>query len=318
MTAYEVIQQHPEWVENPTTPRKQITEAARRYVRELDGGKHFNALIIDDVERLLKNRGLLKKQIEIHEDLLKESTIIFNDTDDHAVNNDDYIVSGTDGHEVEIKALETAPDYIAAERKVKIYAIFIKAIIAELNGKAICTTAQIQEWRERYGVKLEGLQAQPEKVKGTVRELKPIADLKAEKVFIKLKNWGYIDCNEDVFLWHFGERKNRVGKPAPDKVKWNGDTISIFSLVGDGICEFAGHKRAEWNLLRQHFSIDWTNAQLTQGKQDALDNQEREEIAPIAEALEAIRKADEEERIKRREEAAKQRAVKDFLEDYMK
>lgn len=284
MTAYEVIQQHPEWVKNPTATRKAIEAAARRYVRELNN----NALIVEDLDALLIARNALLNPTEEAKDFA-QIAIVGNEIVD-------------DG----------------AKRMAKVYALFIKGIIAELNGKAICTAAQIQEWRERYGVKLEGLQAQPEKVKGTVRELKPIADLKAEKVFIKLKNWGYIDCNEDVFLWHFGERKNRVGKPAPDKVKWNGDTISIFSLVGDGICEFAGHKRAEWNLLRQHFSIDWTNAQLTQGKQDALDNQEREEIAPIAEALEAIRKADEEERIKRREEAAKQRAVKDFLEDYMK
>ncbi|MCR4918229.1 MAG: hypothetical protein K5928_00210 [Prevotella sp.] len=284
MTAYEVIQQHPEWVKNPTATRKAIEAAARRYVRELNN----NALIVEDLDALLIARNALLNPTEEAKDFA-QIAIVGNEIID-------------DG----------------AERMAKVYAIFIKAIIATLNGKAICTAAQIQEWRERYGVKLEGLQAQPEKVKGTVRELKPIADLKAEKVFIKLKNWGYIDCNEDVFLWHFGERKNRVGKPAPDKVKWNGDTISIFSLVGDGICEFAGHKRAEWNLLRQHFSIDWTNAQLTQGKQDALDNQEREEIAPIAEALEAIRKADEEEKIKRKEEAAEQRAGKNILEYYLK
>lgn len=231
MTAYEVIQQHPEWVENPTTPRKQITEAARRYVRELDGGKHFNALIIDDVERLLKNRGLLKKQIEIHEDLLKESTIIFNDTDGHAVNNDDYIVSGTDGHEVEIKALETAPDYIAAERKVKIYAIFIKAIIAELNGKAICAAAQIQEWRERYGVKLEGLQG---KSKKKTKEFEPIG--LDEKRAIRIYNWAFrskrIECTEDDFIWYFGKKTDRTNSLQPNPIKWNGKRNELAYLCG--------------------------------------------------------------------------------------
>lgn len=216
MTAYEVIQQHPEWVENPTTPRKQITEAARRYVRELDGGKHFNALIIDDVERLLKNRGLLKKQIGIHEDLLKESTIIFNDTD---------------GHEVEIKALETAPDYIAAERKVKIYAIFIKAIIAELNGKAICTAAQIQEWRERYGVKLEGLQG---KSKKETKEFEPIG--LAEKRAIKIYNWarcsGRIECTEDDFIWYFGKKTDRTNDLHPAPIKWKGLQNELAYLCG--------------------------------------------------------------------------------------
>lgn len=216
MTAYEVIQQHPEWVENPTTPRKQITEAARRYVRELDGGKHFNALIIDDVERLLKNRGLLKKQIEIHEDLLKESTIIFNDTD---------------GHEVEIKALETAPDYIAAERKVKIYAIFIKAIIAELNGKAICTAAQIQEWRERYGVKLEGLQG---KSKKETKEFEPIG-LDEERA-IKIYNWARrserIECTEDAFIWYFGKKTDRTNDLPPAPIKWKGLQNELAYLCG--------------------------------------------------------------------------------------
>ena len=289
MTAYEIIQQHPEWVKNPTATRKEIEATARRYVRELDNGsKHFCELITDDLDALLIARNAMLNPVDEAKDFA-QIAIVGNEIID-------------DG----------------AKRMAKVCTLFIKAIVVELNGKAICTAAQIQEWRERYGVKLEGLQGKTEQITKVVRELKPIADLKAEKIYIKLKYLCYIDCDEDVFLWHFGERKHRKEMRTPDKIRWHGDTISVFSLVGDGICEFAGHKRAEWNLLRQHFSIEWNNAQLTQGKQDALDNQEREEIAPIAKALEEIRKADEEERIKRREEAVKQKAVKEFLEDYMK
>lgn len=288
MTAYEIIQQHPEWVTSERVPRAAIQERAKRYVSDYKGNGNFAKGVTEDLDDLLRRRD--------------------------ATNDFAGIVADGDTPQVNTES----PEYLADKRKAKICAIFVEAVISELAGRSICTAAQIQEWRERYGVKLEGLQGKTEQITKVVRELKPIADLKAEKIYIKLKNLCYIDCDEDVFLWHFGERKHRKEMRTPDKIRWHGDTISVFSLVGDGICEFAGHKRAEWNLLRQHFSIEWTNDQLAQGKQDALDNQEREEIAPIAKALEEIRKADEEERIKRREKAIKQKAVKEFLEDYMK
>jgi hypothetical protein len=187
MTAYEVIQQHPEWVKNPTATRKAIEAAARRYVRELNN----NALIVEDLDALLIARNALLNPTEEAKDFA-QIAIVGNEIVD-------------DG----------------AKRMAKVYALFIKGIIAELNGKAICTAAQIQEWRERYGVKLEGLQG---KSKKETKEFEPIG-LDEERA-IKIYNWarrsGRIECTEDAFIWYFGKKTDRTNDLHPAPIKWKG------------------------------------------------------------------------------------------------
>ena len=134
MTAYEIIQQHPEWAEKERTPRAAIQNAARRYVRELEGSKNFCSLITEDLDDLLG---------------LRDTT-------------NDFAGIVADGSKAQVST--ESPEYLADKRKAQIYAIFVKAIISELSGKAICTAAQVDQWRERYGVKLEGLKGKPAKV----------------------------------------------------------------------------------------------------------------------------------------------------------
>lgn len=288
MTAYEIIQQHPEWVESERTPRAAIQKTARRYVRELEGSKNFSDLITEDLDDLLRQRD--------------------------ATNDFAGIVANSSKTQVSTDS----PDYVAGKRKAQIYAIFVKAVISELSEKAVCTAAQVEQWRERYAVKLEGLQTKPEKGAKANGELRPISDLKTEKIYTILKRLEYIDCNEDVFLWHFGERKNREGKPHQDKIKWKGEIISVFSIVGDIICSFAGSRNAKWSLLRNHFNIEWTNYQLTQGKQDALESQEREEIKTIVGAFEKIRIEEKEKEMKDTIEKAKKEAINDYRDSFLK
>ena len=56
MTAYNIIQQHPEWVTSERIPRAAIQNEARRYVRELEGSKNFSSLITEDLDDLLRQR----------------------------------------------------------------------------------------------------------------------------------------------------------------------------------------------------------------------------------------------------------------------
>lgn len=187
MTAYEIIQQHPEWVKNPTATRKAIEATARRYVRE----QNNNALIVEDLDALLIARNAL-----------------LNPTDEAK----DFAQIAIAGNEI---------IDVGAKRMAKVYALFIKGIIAELNGKAICTAAQIQEWREQYGVKLEGLKGKPER---KVRGFKPIG-LDEERA-MKLYNWltqhNKIACNEDDFIWYFGKEADRVNSTQPKPIEWKG------------------------------------------------------------------------------------------------
>lgn len=202
MTAFKKIEQNPEWVKNPTATRKEIEATARRYVRELDNGsKHFCELITDDLDALLIARNAMLNPVDEAKDFA-QIAIVGNEIID-------------DG----------------AKRMAKVCTLFIKAIIVELNGKAICTAAQIQEWRERYGVKLEGLQG---KSKKETKEFEPIG--LAEKRAIKIYNWarcsGRIECTEDDFIWYFGKKTDRTNDLHPAPIKWKGLQNELAYLCG--------------------------------------------------------------------------------------
>lgn len=271
MTAYEIIQQHPEWVKNPTATRKEIEATARRYVRELDNGsKHFCDLITDDFDALLIARNAMLNPVDEAKDFAKIA-IIGNEIID-------------DG----------------AKRMAKVCTLFIKAIIVELNGKAICTAAQIQEWRERYGVKLEGLRSKPEQITKVVRELKPIADIKAEKIYMSLKNWEYIDCGEDIFLWHFGERKHRKEMQAPAIVEWKKNLQYVFAYCCNRISNITEPGNdTNWKALEQHIKPnpnmrwDWkkANGRLKDAKKVLKTNKE---LLRLENLFDEVKKMDEE------------------------
>jgi hypothetical protein len=91
-----------------------------------------------------------------------------------------------------------------------------------LAGRSICTTAQIQEWRERYGVKLEGLQG---KSKKKTKEFEPIGldEESVTSIYNCLRQKGKIECSEDDFIWYYGKKQDRQFAAQPKPIKWKGD-----------------------------------------------------------------------------------------------
>ena len=201
MTAYEAIQQHPEWVTSERVPRAAIQERAKRYVSDYKGNGNFAKGVTEDLDDLLRRRD--------------------------ATNDFAGIVADGDTPQVNTES----PEYLADKRKAKICAIFVKAVISELAGRSICTAAQIQEWRERYGVKLEGLQG---KSKKETKEFEPIG-LDEERA-IKIYNWARrserIECTEDAFIWYFGKKTDRTNDLPPAPIKWKGLQNELAYLCG--------------------------------------------------------------------------------------
>lgn len=201
MTAYEAIQQHPEWVTSERVPRAAIQERAKRYVSDYKGNGNFAKGVTEDLDDLLRRRD--------------------------ATNDFAGIVADGDTPQVNTES----PEYLADKRKAKICAIFVKAVISELAGRSICTAAQIQEWRERYGVKLEGLQG---KSKKETKEFEPIG-LDEERA-TKIYNWAFrskrIECTEDDFIWYFGKKTDRTNSLQPNPIKWNGKRNELAYLCG--------------------------------------------------------------------------------------
>ena len=201
MTAYEAIQQHPQWVTSERVPRAAIQERAKRYVSDYKGNGNFAKGVTEDLDDLLRRRD--------------------------ATNDFAGIVADGDTPQVNTES----PEYLADKRKAKICAIFVKAVISELAGRSICTAAQIQEWRERYGVKLEGLQG---KSKKETKEFEPIG-LDEERA-IKIYNWARrserIECTEDAFIWYFGKKTDRTNDLPPAPIKWKGLQNELAYLCG--------------------------------------------------------------------------------------
>ena len=222
MTAYEIIQQHPEWAEKERTPRAAIQNAARRYVRELEGSKNFCSLITEDLDDLLG---------------LRDTT-------------NDFAGIVADGSKAQVST--ESPEYLADKRKAQIYAIFVKAIISELSGKAICTAAKVDQWRERYGVKLEGMKGKPAKVsaKPTKARLNPIDKETLETVYNSCK---YLSCARETFLSYFSEQG--IGDREP--LTWKGAKYQ-FAIFWKGICKLAGKNgNTPWELSNIYFKHDF-------------------------------------------------------------
>lgn len=276
MTPYNIIQQHPEWVTSERTPRAAIQNEARRYVRELEGSKNFSSLITEDLDDLLRQRD--------------------------ATN--DFAGVVADGKTAQ--ANTDSPEYLTDRRKAQIYAIFIKAVISELSGKAICTAAQVEEWKERYAVKLEGLKGKDEKEKKRYCNVpdcvKSIVNDQAKKIYAGLAKYGYIDCAESTFLWYFGNKSRREAKQ-PQKIKWitedQKDGVKIFAFIWKCLYRFAETGDIEketdvsWQIIDKYFDVPqaWLSKTLREEARQAINSKKRnDEISRIKEIFSDITK----------------------------
>ncbi len=223
MTAYGIIQQHPEWVTSERTPRAAIQKTAARYIRELEGSKNFCSLITEDLDDLLRHRD--------------------------ATNDFAGIVTDNSN---KTQVSEDSPEYLTDRRKAQIYAIFIKAVISELSGKAICTAAQVEEWRERYAVKLEGLEGKTTVAKAgsETRSLEPILYSRAKQIYKALIDYSLIDCEESDFTNLFCVAPGKHYDKAPNTIEWKGKVKLELAIFWESMCYFStGIYRAEWEQL---------------------------------------------------------------------
>ena len=152
-------------------------------------------------------------------------------------------------------------------RKAQIYAIFIKAVISELSGKAICTAAQVEEWRERYAVKLEGLKGKTTTAKAgnETRSLEPILYSRAKQIYKALIEYSLIDCEESDFTNLFCTRPSKYNDntPTPAKINWKGNIKRELALFWEGMCFFAGYSSTKWGQLPLYI-----NSELQTNKDD--------------------------------------------------
>jgi len=258
MTAYEVIQQHPEWVESERTPKAAIQERAKRYVEDYKGNGNFANGITNDFAGVV-----------------------------------------ADGNTAQ--ANTDSPEYLTDRRKAQIYAIFVKAVITELSGKAICTAAQVEEWRERYAVKLEGLQARPDRniKRNESQQINYIdlGDSTAKALYIELNDQNtIIDCSEKTFLWYFGSDKNRADIEQPERIKWY-ERANAFAylclLIKIRITGSTEYKQIDWEKAKRIFSNETDSSWKSQALSNYVSGYRNNESLPDNFDIKALCKAKE-------------------------
>ena len=271
MTAYEVIQQHPEWVESERTPKAAIQERAKRYVEDYKGNGNFANGITKDLDDLLSRRDITN----------------------------DFAGVVADGNTAQ--ANTDSPEYLTDRRKAQIYAIFVKAVITELSGKAICTAAQVEEWRERYAVKLEGLQARPDRnIKRNESQQINYIDLgddTAKALYIELNDQKtIIDCSEKTFLWYFGSDKNRADIEQPERIKWY-ERANAFAylclLIKIRITGSTEYKQIDWEKAKRIFSNETDSSWKSQALSNYVSGYRNNESLPDNFDIKALCKAKE-------------------------
>lgn len=271
MTAYEVIQQHPEWVESERTPKAAIQERAKRYVEDYKGNGNFANGITKDLDDLLSRRDITN----------------------------DFAGVVADGNTAQ--ANTDSPEYLTDRRKAQIYAIFVKAVITELSGKAICTAAQVEEWRERYAVKLEGLQARPDRnIKRNESQhinYIDLGDSTAKALYIELNDQKtIIDCSEKTFLWYFGSDKNRADIEQPERIKWY-ERANAFAylclLIKIRITGSTEYKQIDWEKAKRIFSNETDSSWKSQALSNYVSGYRNNESLPDNFDIKALCKAKE-------------------------
>ena len=271
MTAYEVIQQHPEWVESERTPKAAIQERAKRYVEDYKGNGNFANGITKDLDDLLSRRDITN----------------------------DFAGVVADGNTAQ--ANTDSPEYLTDRRKAQIYAIFVKAVITELSGKAICTAAQVEEWRERYAVKLEGLQARPDRnIKRNESQQINYIDLGADTAKALYKELNdkktIIECSEETFLWYFGSDKNRADIEQPERIKWY-ERANAFAylclLIKIRITGSTEYKQIDWEKAKRIFSNETDSSWKSQALSNYVSGYRNNESLPDNFDIKALCKAKE-------------------------
>ena len=98
---------------------------------DLEGSSYFADLIRENIDELLIARNTLLNPVEEAKDFEDISLLPY---------------YGSYGYEV-----------ISSKKLAIAYGLFIKGIIAALDGKVVFSANQIEKWRKDYKVKLDGL-----------------------------------------------------------------------------------------------------------------------------------------------------------------
>lgn len=221
MRIYDIHNQHPEWVENPTEHRAEIREAAHAYIWDFFkmGADVRDRVLLRDLNAIADNRSQILAYWEYNGNPEAEPT--------------EYRQSRAKCAILE-RVFKLILRYLAYYGYILQYeditAFYIGREDKELNF------VNIEDWptnqTEAQEKSLKEFIHDLHKIEQSENQPTPYFDLGndvAKQLYKELK--GKIDCTEENFLWYFGEDAQREGKEQPAKIDWYGQTNEFVALA---------------------------------------------------------------------------------------
>ena len=221
MRIYDIHNQHPEWVENPTEHRAEIREAAHAYIWDFFkmGADVRDRVLLRDLNAIADNRNQILAYWEF--------------------------IGNPEAEPTEYR--QSRAKCVILERVFKLILRYLAYYGYILQYEDITAFYIGREDNELNFVNIEDWPTNQTEVKKKsleefIKDLHAIEQSEnlptpyfnlgnevAKKLFEELK--GKIDCTEENFLWYFGEDSQRVGKEQPQKIDWYGQTNEFAALA---------------------------------------------------------------------------------------
>ena len=223
MRIYDIHNQHPEWVENPTAHRAEIREAAHAYIWDFFkmGADVRDRVLLRDLNAIADNRNqILAIGANIGDPDISEKEQSDNKTKAQILEKVfRYIIRYLAYYGYALQYDDVEHFYLVRDNDLYF-----------IDREEWLTTDKVQA-NEDF-TEIADILRNIERDKAQQINYIDLGDDKAKALYKELnEKKTIVDCNEDDFLWYFGSDGNRTEKKQPERIKWNDDAKKLAYLT---------------------------------------------------------------------------------------
>ena len=223
MRIYDIHNQHPEWVEEPTAYRAEIREAAHAYIWDFFkmGADVRDRVLLRDLNAIADNRNQIQAYWEYNGNPEAEPTEYRQDRAKC------YILEKVFRYIIRYLAYY---GYALQYDDVEHFYLVRDNDLYFIDREEWLTTDKVQA-NEDF-TEIADILRNIERDKAQQINYIDLGDDKAKALYKELnEKKTIVDCNEDDFLWYFGSDGNRTEKKQPERIKWNDDAKKLAYLT---------------------------------------------------------------------------------------
>lgn len=223
MRIYDIHNQNPDWVENPTAHRAEIREAAHAYIWDFFkmGADVRDRVLLRDLNAIADNRGqILAIGANIGDPDISEKEQSDNKTKAQILEKVfRYIIRYLAYYGYALQYDDVEHFYLVRDNDLYF-----------IDREEWLTTDKVQA-NEDF-TEIADILRNIERDEAQQINYIDLGDDKAKALYKELnEKKTIVDCNEDDFLWYFGSDGNRTEKKQPERIKWNDDAKKLAYLT---------------------------------------------------------------------------------------